>query len=69
MGKAKTAKFIATYLIAVFVGNILVYMVDRLGVKLGQVPMSLAKYIFVNSVVILIGIFIVLSTSSRKIKQ
>lgn len=68
MDKKSTVKFIVNYLIAIIIGNIIVYMVDRLGVKLGQPPMSFGKYIFVNLVVIAIGIFIALSTNKKQDK-
>lgn len=66
MGKLSTVKFIGNYLIALLAGNFIVYEIDKIGVRYGQIPMSSGKYIFVNAVAILIGIFIYTATSKTK---
>ncbi|MFL0248621.1 hypothetical protein [Candidatus Clostridium stratigraminis] len=68
MGKKNTIKFILNYLFALLIGNLLVFMVDKVGVKFGMPPMSIGKYIFVNSVAIVIGIFITLATNKTQDK-
>jgi|GEM_PF-6118916 len=69
MDKKNTVEFILNYLVALLIGNLLVFMVDKVGVKLGMPPMSIGKYIFVNSVAILIGIFITFTTNKKKDKS
>lgn len=66
MGTSKTIRFIGTYLFALFVGNFIVYEIDRMSVHYGQLPMSMGKYIFVNVAAVLIGIFIYASISKTK---
>ncbi|MFL0270211.1 hypothetical protein [Candidatus Clostridium radicumherbarum] len=66
MDKKNTIKFILNYLFALLIGNLLVFMVDKVGVKYGMPPMSIGKYIFVNSVAIVIGIFITFATNKTQ---
>lgn len=68
MSNIKTIKFSITYVAAIFIGNLIVYEVDKIGVKYGQEPMSLMKYIFVNSVVIALTVLIYVAIKKQERK-
>ncbi|MFL0270135.1 hypothetical protein [Candidatus Clostridium radicumherbarum] len=55
MEKTKLIKFAMIYLLSLILGNIAMYIVDRIGVNHGLTGMSIWNYIIVNAVIIFIS--------------
>jgi uncharacterized protein (DUF3084 family) len=68
MKNIKAIRFFILYLFSLFVGNLIVYEVDKIGVKYGQAPMPLVKYIFVNLAVIVLSVLTYMAIKKQEKK-
>lgn len=62
----KTVKFIFVYIGSIATGNLLIYVIDRIGVSRGQQPMTLGNFIVFNAIIIGVSVLAYMLVRSEK---